>query len=365
MEWQGKKLKELVENQKISQEKFCEMIGATRAAFNKWIKNEVIPNGKYLIAICHVLKIEVDELFCSTKPVLQPRYMPVHNQRCSEEENKAAWELAQEFSPLVIQKNSPALQLSSSGPKTDPEKLGNAFRALSGVKPDAPMDTMKIMALGEKLGLCIILTSFPKQLKKVYAFLQELDGVKVIFVDIESNALDFDFVLLHEICHAVCGHCGQEPDKEDEFCNKTAEYALFPQSFLDNIACELNKLNDSKEKINLFLKKATGFAPYCLFKALESRCNLNLGFQINREKLKTIHHEYNPYSPAKFFCEANDADDYLTRYVMFSRIFVHYFLLPGLENMTDRYLARVLNLDSIFDVAEFREKLMKLRGKLE
>lgn len=365
MEWQGKKLKELVENQNLSQEKFCEKIGATRTAFNKWIKNEVIPNGKYLIAICRVLKIEVDELFCSPKPVLQPRYMPVHNQQCSEEENKAAWELAQEFSPLVIQKNSPALQLSSPGAMTDPEKLGKAFRVLAGVQPDAPMDTMQIMALGERLGLCIILTQFPDKLKKVYAFLQELDGIKVIFVDIDSNALDFDFVLLHEICHAVCGHCGQEPDKEDEFCNKTAEYALFPQSFLDDIACELNKLNDSKEKINLFLKKATRFAPYCLFKALESRCNLNLGFQINREVLKTIHQKNNLCVLSAFLRQAKDADEYLTRYLMFSKIFVHYFLLPGLEHMTDRYLARVLNLDSIFDVAEFREKLMKLRGKLE
>lgn len=365
MEWQGKKLKELVENQNFSQEKFCEKIGATRTAFNKWIKNEVIPNGKYLIAICRALKIEVDELFCSPKPVLQPRYMPVHNQQCSDEENKAALELAQKFSPLIIQKNSPALQRSISSPMTDPEKLGNAFRDLSGVPQDKPMDTKQIMTLGEKLGLCIILTPFPEKLKKVYAFLQELDGVKVIFVDIDSNALDFDFVLLHEICHAVCNHCGREPDKEDEFCNKTAEYALLPQSFLDNITRELNQLSEPKEKIDLILTKATGFAPYCLFKALETRCSLNLEFEINREKLKTFHHEFIPYSPAKFFSTAGDADEYLGRYVSFSKIFVHYFLLPGLEHMTDRYLASVLNLGNIFDVAEFREKLMKMRGNQE
>ena len=140
---------------------------------------------------------------------------------------------------------------------------------------------------------------------------------------------------------------------------------MFPQSFLDNIACELNKLNDSKEKINLILTKTTGFAPYCLFKALENRCNLNLGSQINREVLKTIHQNNNLCALSAFLRQAKDADEYLTRYVMFSKIFARYFLLPGLEHMTDRYLARVLNLDSIFDVAEFREKLMKLRGKLE
>ncbi len=358
MEWQGKILKEKVANSGFTQEAFCEKIGVTRAAFTKWINDKAIPNGKYLIAICRALQISVDDLFRQTEQ-LQPLYMPMHNHACTEPQHQAAQRLADEYKPLIVPENAPALVQSLTEAGNDPQKLGLTFRKLGEVPAAGPMQTEHILKLGAELGLCIILTKFPEELKKVYAFYRPINGVKVIFVDVQADAFDLDFILLHEICHVVSGHDGNDPEQEDHFCNRVAEIAMFPQAYLDEIAKKLMQKKDDQEKIKFLCQKATDCAPYCLFKALRNRCGLKWDY--DREALKKLFADREKLTPDVFCRDAEDAEDYVGRYEMFSLVFTLCFLLPALENMTDRYLAQVMNLDSVFDVAEVREQLMVLR----
>lgn len=358
MEWQGKILKEKVANSEFTQEAFCEKIGVTRPAFTKWINGKAIPNGKYLIAICRALQISVDDLFLQPER-LQPLYMPMHNHTCTKSQHQAAQHLAEEYKPLIVPENAPALERSLTEAGNDPQKLGLAFRKLGEAPETEPMRTEHILKLGEELGLCIILTRFPEELKKVYAFYRPINEVKVIFVDIQSDAFDLDFILLHEICHAVSGHGGNDPEKEDHFCNQVAENAMFPQAYLDEIAKELIQKKDDQEKVEFLISKTEYCMPYCLFKALKNRCGLKWDY--DREALKKLFADEDNLTPDVFCRDAKDAEDYVGRYVMFSSIFSCYFLLPALENMTDRYLAQVMNLDSVFDVAEVRKQLMAFR----
>ena len=360
MEWQGKILKEKVAHSGFTQEAFCEKIGVTRPAFTKWINDKAIPNGKYLIAICRALQISVDDLFLPPER-LQPLYMPMHNHACTEPQHQAALRLAEEYKPLIVPENAPALVQSLTEAGNDPQKLGLTFRKLGEVPAAEPMQTDHILKLGAELGLCIILTRFPEELKKAYAFYLPINGVKVIFVDVQSDAFDLDFILLHEICHVVSGHDGNDPEQEDRFCNRVAENAMFPQAYLDEIAKELMQKKDDPEKIKFLCQKSKYCNPYCLFKALKNRCGLKWDY--DHETLKTLFDDGDKLTPDVFCRNAKDARKYVLRYGMFSSVFTHCFLLPTLENMTDRYLAQVMNLDSVFDVAEVRKQLMTLRKK--
>lgn len=360
MKWLGEKLKEFVASKYGSQEEFCARIKVTRQAFSAWCNGDKIPNGKSLIAIARELKISLADLF-EDSPVVAPQFMHKHNAISSPDKEKAARELADEYNNIITSASAPVLSSTCNLTTNDYARLAQEFRKLGDMSISEPMDYDNVFILAEKLNICIIFREFSEDLKNTYAFYCLINNIDVIFVDKNACVSDLIFVLLHEICHAVRRN-EEYSAEEDEFCDKVADEAQFPELFLIPIEDELNKASSFEEQFVILKKAATRCSLYGIYKAMERRqkgvkwhftsddLKLRVG-QLNDEcvKLKNI------LAPTEASIET-----VCVRYIVFSSIFVNNFLLPHLNDVTDRFIAQIFDLASGEDGKAVRSQLMTM-----
>ncbi len=363
MKWLGEKLKNFVESRYRSQDEFCNKIRVSRQSFSSWVNEGNIPNGKLLLAIAVELQISIADLFEDTI-VASPQFMPAHNALVNQNSFDEANALAEEYSNIISNDSlvfSQVCELSTDKFK----QLSKQFRAIAGIDEISAMTYGDVFKLAHKLGICIIFRKFSNNLSEVYAFHRRINGVPVIFVDTESFVPDLIFVLLHEICHSVRRNNDTE-ETEDDFCNKVADLAQFPDNFLNKLQMELNQADKETQK-NIIVKYARDFSVLGLYKSFERR-GIEVNWHYTKDQIKAISSSINNcigkigniLSPGT----ASEKDVCLNYYT-FSLLFFKEFLLPNLENMTARFVAQIFDLSNGEDGQALLEELKKLRDSIK
>ncbi len=59
----GKKLKNILKEKKLSGMKLAKKLSVSRQAVSTWINDINSPNGNIVIAICHILNCDFEDLF--------------------------------------------------------------------------------------------------------------------------------------------------------------------------------------------------------------------------------------------------------------------------------------------------------------
>ena len=365
MKWLGKKLKEVVESRYGTQDEFCAKINVSRQAYSAWVNDDKIPNGKSLMRIARELKLSV-ACFFENDACVNPQFMPMHNAKNSAEKMQAARALAEEYSGLIRTENAPVFQQVCELPTDDYMRLALEFRRLAGVPENDPMGYGKVFKLAQSLNICIIFREFPAVLTDTYAFHYPVNGISVIFVDTNARVTDLIFILLHEICHAVRRNNTSSPE-EDEFCDRVADAAQFPQIYLNELQHGLNSASNADEQLTFLLPQLKKFSLLGLYKSFERRKMPVNGWEGAKDKVREINAGYQKTMPMmKDVLSPCDAtpEKVCENYQLFSTLFFMCFLLPQLDNMTDRFIARIFDLPCGSDGREISQILRKMRSDL-
>ena len=251
-------------------------------------------------------------------------------------------------------------------PTDDYMRLASEFRRLSGVRENVPMGYGDVFKLANSLDMCIVFREFPKVLADTYAFHYPVNGISVIFVDTCARVTDLIFILLHEICHAVRRNNTSSAD-EDDFCDRVADAAQFPQIYLNEMLHGLNSASIWEEQLTFLLPKLKLFSLLGLYKSFERR-GLPVTWLIkSKGEVKRINADYQEKVPMmKDVLIPRDAtpEKVCENYQLFSTLFFMCFLLPQLDNMTDRFIARIFDLPCGSDGREILQVLRKMRCDL-
>lgn len=363
MKWLGKKLKDVVEKRYGTQDEFCAKIGVTRQAYSAWVNSDKIPNGKSLMQIARELKMSVAAFF-EDDVCMNPQFMPIHNATNSPEKMRAARELAEEYQGVIRIDNAPVFQQVCDLPTDDYMRLASEFRRLAEVSENSPIGYGDVFKLANSLNICIVFREFPEVLRDTYAFHYPVNSISVIFVDINAHVTDLVFILLHEICHAVRRNntCSEE---EDDFCDRVADAAQFPQIYLNEVQHGLNGVQNADEQLTFLLPKLKKFSLLGLYKSFERR-HMAISWRLgSKDKIREINAQHQRMIPKmRNVLIPSDAtpEKVCENYQMFSNLFFMCFLLPQLDNMTARFVARIFNLPCGSDGEEILRVLRKMRG---
>ncbi len=360
MEWQGSKLKEVLQTKKISIAAFAEKLSVSRQAVNDWL-NGTVPKGSHLLALCHTLGIMPDSLFNALTPDI---VVPVHRTRktakLTEARQELALDLAKKYEGFYRNRSRIKLQRVIQFPEDHNDKdlcdLPQKLRNEAGVKSYYPLKKEDVFRLLEKLEIEVIFHRFSSELKS-YAFFTEIYGYPVVFVNTANNILDLSFPLLHEAIHALCSNkqkAREFSDTEESLCDLLAGKVLFTPEYLQEVAdCIKGQLTGRKITILKHFSIKHEHSLYGLANELK-RMGIALPTSINgadaniRKGLESLE-------------ETLSGNDDASRFVMnlFANtpIFMRE-LKKRLPAISDSLLAEWLDLSSSLDAGEVRHHIM-------
>jgi hypothetical protein len=152
---------------------------------------------------------------------------------------QASQQLAEQYINLFRQVTTasivPVVRMPSSRTDESARVIATFLRSQSGLQEEKPMDYKSVFRLLSKLGIFVVFRTFPEVLaNQSYAFFSKIAGQRVVFVNTGMNILDLIFQILHETVHAIRDEelGAIDSEAEEEFCDKVAEYAQFPDFYV-------------------------------------------------------------------------------------------------------------------------------------
>ncbi|MCJ7681574.1 MAG: helix-turn-helix domain-containing protein [Candidatus Aminicenantes bacterium] len=359
MEWNGKLLKSLANNRKISLQVIADHIGVSRQTVNDWIRGQ-IPKGNHLLMLCSLLDVDPDDFF---RPNVEKHItLPLHRVRgaakVTDTVEDQAMTLAKDYLNLFRNhKNTnvlPVIRSADSEP-SDARTIAELLRAGPGIKSDFPLDMDSTFRLADYLGIYLIFKTFPPGIKS-YAFYTNIEKHRVIFINKSTNVLDLIFPLLHEYIHAVRDDVvvGEYYEKEEErFCDLVANYVQFPEAYVELVYTAVQNLEPGSQ-VNM-LKSFAARYRHSLVGIVEAIKLLDPAFDLDVYAANTnLKKEFS--AVGDMFLNENDPAVYVNSL---------YHLNPGflivvkeqLDNLSDRRLAELLELPHVLDAKEVRQKI--------
>ncbi|OGV72957.1 MAG: hypothetical protein A3K19_20765 [Lentisphaerae bacterium RIFOXYB12_FULL_65_16] len=263
MKWLGDKLKAVLGDAGMTQGALAEQLGVSRQTVIDWINGQV-PKGSHLVAMSRLLDLDVEILFAEDEEDRRRVIVPVHrkrrNAKITAEVRDASRELALEYEGLLTSQAMPVLApvLRPGGDlgrePVSPMQLARELRTLGGLDDETrPADYAHVVRIIEKLGICLVVRTFPANIKS-YAFYTLINGQRAVFVNSGTNLLDLIFPLLHEAVHAIRGipaPGAEYSDEEEVLCDRVAGLVQFPDGYVDLVASTVRGLPPAQQVVRL------------------------------------------------------------------------------------------------------------------
>lgn len=360
MRWRGEVLKRVVTQKNLTQEAFSAKVGVTRQTFIEWTKGQV-PKGNHLLALCRVLAVAPASLFTEDVPLMVPAHRTRRKAKRTAERDVLAAQLAAEYVPLFDGVPAPALLPSCPpGQDEDASAVAGELRRIAGMgDPGRPMDHEHACRLLDRLGVCLIVRTFPAELKD-YAFYTRVGVHRCVFVNGQTNVLDLIYPLLHEAAHAIRDTEETPPaeysQEEEDFCEAVANAAQFPCDYIEQ-ARQLLRGKSAAIQVNTLKTLATQnhHAAYGLYKALTAGSSPTLalapagihGADGNLRKISpAVRENLHAATAEAYIVRLSDLSPYLVR-----------VLRAKAGSITLRTLVHLLDLDSVLDARQVRDLL--------
>jgi transcriptional regulator with XRE-family HTH domain len=360
MEWQGSKLREVLQAKNVSVSAFAEKLNVSRQAVNDWL-NGTVPKGSHLLALCQTLGIMPDSLFNALTPDI---VVPVHRTRktakLTEARQELAFDLAKKYEGFYRNRSRIKLQRVIQFPEDHNDKdlcdLPKKLRSEAGVKNYYPLLIQDVFRLLEKLEVEVIFRRFPSELKS-YAFFTEIYGYPVVFVNTANNVLDLSFPLLHEAIHALCSHqqkAQEFSEAEESLCDLLAGQVLFTPEYIQEVS-ESIQGHLAGKKITVLKRFALNYhhSIYGLARELK-RLGITLPPSVNGADAN-LHK--NLESLEEILSSNGDASRFVKNVFAATPIFMKE-LKKRLPAISDSLLADWLDLSSSLDAGEVRHHIM-------
>ena len=360
MDWQGKKLRDMLRDKGVTLVEIAEKLQVSRQAVNDWV-NGTIPKGRHLLALSQFLGISPEGFF---SPVTQDIVVPVHrkrrNAKLTESRQEQAIEMVKSYDGFYRNRSRVKLQRVIRFPADHEEKdlsdLPNKLRRLADARNYYPLQFQQIFRLFENLEIEVVFRRFPADLKS-YAFFTEIYGYPVVFVNTSNNLLDLAFPMLHEAIHALCkkeqGGSAEFSEVEELLCDRLASQVLFTPEYIREVGESLKGLPTAQQVIKLKRFSKTHF--HSMFGIVQCLNQNGFGVKVSVGGADTnIHKDFTTLEEVLF--GEGSAARFVENLASFSPIFVKE-LKKRLPTISDPLLAEWLGLVSSLDAKEIRENL--------
>ncbi len=360
MKWLGEKLKEIVCSSKFTQSQISEQLEVSRQTYVDWTKGQV-PKGNHLLKLCRLLKLDPTELFVEEQAnIAIPLHMTRGTAKLTEERQERSLKLSKEYERIINSSKAPVLQFSvKSIVYEDAVKLAQRLRELAGLDNEntKPLDYNHVFKLIYELGICLVFRCFPEDIKS-YGFYTVIKKQKTIFINTSTNVIDLIFPILHELVHAIIDRNVIKDNgsvEEENFCHKVASLAQFPEEYVSFIYENIKGLPISHKVNTLKTYSITNHhAMFGIMKCIEEKYGkLNIkigGADTNLKKELPVIKD--------ILSNNKEPEEFLNVYKTLSPIF-YMLLLENYDNLTNRKLAEILDLDNSLDAVEIRKVLDK------
>ena len=365
MEWLGKKIKDLINENNISIVKLAKKVGVSRQTVNEWINGQ-IPKGSHLINLCKIFNISPDYLFSNTSN--GSISIPVHRTRktakVTSKMQKDAMQLAKEYDLLFKNDTDlgifPAMRGQNRSEKLA-KKLAKELRKRANISEDRPPKYEHTFALMKNLGIKIIFRDFSEKIK-AYAFYTKIHGHKIVFVNNSTNILDLIFPLLHESVHVIRSEFRVNDDfdtDEENFCDMVANYIQFPDEYVQMVYEVIKDLKNGVQinKLKTFGRKYS-HALYGIIKRIkyiDPEFNLKIGGADTnlKKEFPTI---------GEILFKKKESREYVDILSKLSPLFID-TILHQIDNLTTRKLGEILGIENSMDAKAVKDELLRLKKK--
>jgi transcriptional regulator with XRE-family HTH domain len=367
MQWQGNILKERLAAASITQAALAEAAGVSRQTVVDWINGQV-PKGSHLLAMCRLLDLDADVLFAEDEEDRRRVIVPVHrrrrNAKITADVREASRELAMEYEGLLTSQAlpflTPVLRPGSDAAAAAP--LARELRLLAGLEDEnRPADYSHVLRLMEKLGICLVVRTFPESIKS-YAFYTAINSQRAVFVNASTNLLDLIFPLLHEAVHAVRGipaPGAEYSDDEERLCDGVAGLVQFPDGYVDLIESTIRDLTPAQQVLRLkTFAEAHHHCCYGVVRRIQDKHGSVAALNVHGAdgKLRKLF----PAIGEVILPSGTTEEQYLRNLAELSPLFLR-ALQANFDHLSTSLLARCLDM-SVMDAKDVRNVLLARRG---
>jgi transcriptional regulator with XRE-family HTH domain len=263
----------------LKQADIARELGVSREAVSKWFRGSSIPEPDKLLRLGMLLGLSFDELAVtevkSAVPVVSFRRKGGRKTRDAHlmAERERGELLKRLVSYLPDQSLAEAPVLKEPRCEYDyVQKAAAQTRVEMEIKNDAKVEYGDLISKFSRLHAVIIPVLWGEQHYHGNALNIHLpdSGVTWIFLNLDSNAIDFKFWMSHELGHALVPKMGG--DEGEDFADMFAQALLFPESSASALRSRLLRLRSVASRINAIktIAKELLISPLTIRKAIES-----------------------------------------------------------------------------------------------
>ena len=263
----------------LSPAKLAERIGVSREAVSKWIHGESVPQPDKLLRLGMLLGLTFDQLVVSAVPEAVPivsfRRKPARKTRDVHLDN--AREIGELLKRLV--KYLPESRLTRAPVLKEPrsdydyvQKVAADVRATINLAEKAVLDSKDLIGEFNRLQAVIVPALWGEQKHHGNALNIHLpdSGTTWVFLNLDSNEVDFKFWMAHELGHALAPALAGDPG--EDFADAFAQALLYPAAFASHFRAKLLLLPDVARRVSAVRAEAARnvISPYTIRRAIEA-----------------------------------------------------------------------------------------------
>lgn len=262
----------------LNQSRLAEKINVSREAVSKWMKGEAFPAPDKLLRIGMLLGLSFEQLVTLSPPAAVPivSFRKKSHRKTKDEHLDNARETGELLKRLVPY--LPKQELTHPPTLKEPnakydyvQTVAKQLRREMRLESKEVIDFSDLIAKFDELHAVIIPALWGGQQNHGNALNIHLPDSHTtwVFVNLDSNAVDFKFWMAHELGHSLAPELGGEAG--EDFADRFAQALLFPESHAAKLREELTTLSSLLARISKIHKEAQKhvISPWTIRRAVE------------------------------------------------------------------------------------------------
>jgi len=261
----------------LSPAKLAERIGVSREAVSKWIHGESVPQPDKLLRLGMLLGLKFDELVVTAVPEAVP--VVSFRRKAARKTRDVHLDNARETGELLkrLVKYLPEARLTHAPVLKEPrsdypyvQKVAADVRKEMGLEGKEVIDFSDLIEKFNQLHAVIVPVLWGDTQHHGNALNVHLpdSGVTWVFLNLDSNGIDFKFWMAHELGHALAPTFNGE--EGEDFADAFAQALLFPGECAARLRERLQPLSSVAKRVNAIRENAAKhlISPYTMRRAI-------------------------------------------------------------------------------------------------
>jgi transcriptional regulator with XRE-family HTH domain len=263
----------------LSPAKLAERLGVSREAVSKWLHGESVPQPDKLLRLGMILGLKFEELVVTTMPEAVP--VVSFRRKAARKTRDVHLDRARQTGELLkrLVKYMPEAPLTEAPVLKEPrcdydyvQKVATDVRKEMGLEGKAVIHFTDLIEKFNRLHAVIVPVLWGDKQYHGNALNIHLpdSGITWVFLNLDSNGIDFKFWMAHELGHALAPTLGGEAG--EDFADAFAQALLFPDASAARSRAALLPLPDVARRVNAIRDEAAKhiISPYTIRMAIEA-----------------------------------------------------------------------------------------------